>query len=128
MKRNVFDKNYRVSGLSPFVADSDVETMTNVLNAKYSYEYNSFSDVSQQAKDFIDSLLQKEPKKRLTAEKALNHEWITYNCSILDKNRNRELILSVTKTKLKRYVIKKRWRRIFQAVIALRRMGAKFDD
>ncbi len=114
--------------MSPFVGDSDVETMSNVLNANFSFDYNSFNDVSQQAKDFIDSLLLKEPKKRLSAEKALNHEWITYNCSMLDKKRNRDLILSVTKTKLKRYVIKKRWLKATQAIIALRRMGAKFCD
>lgn len=35
--------------------------------------------------------------------------------------------LVVTKAKLKRYVIKKRWAKAVAAIIALKRMGAKID-
>ena len=49
----------RVSGLSPFMGDTDLETMANVTIAEYDYEDEAFDNVSQEAKDFIDSLLVK---------------------------------------------------------------------
>ena len=50
----------RVSGLSPFMGDTDLETMANVTIAEYDYEDEAFDNVSCEAKDFIDSLLVKE--------------------------------------------------------------------
>ena len=50
----------RVSGLSPFMGDTDLETMANVTIAEYDYEDEAFDNVSTEAKDFIDSLLVKE--------------------------------------------------------------------
>lgn len=124
-----FNKTFRLSGLSPFVGENDFETMNNVNSCEFSFNYQSFADVSEQAKDFIRSLLQKQSKKRLTAEKAKNHPWITSNTQYVEPktSQNPDLILSVTKTKLKRYVIRKRWIKATQAILALRRMGARFD-
>lgn len=103
-----------VSGLSPFVGDDDVQTMTNVTLGNYSFNYSSFDDVSEQAKDFIRSLLVKEGRKRLSAKKALRHPWLA---DLLQRNTE----LSVTKTKLKRYVIKKRWVKAINTIIAMQR-------
>ena len=50
----------RVSGLSPFMGDTDLETMANVTIAEYDYEDEAFDNVSKEAKDFIDRLLVKE--------------------------------------------------------------------
>ena len=50
---------FRVSGLSPFMGDTDLETMANVTIAEYDYEDDAFNNVSNEAKDFIDSLLVK---------------------------------------------------------------------
>lgn len=79
--------------------------MTNVSLAKYSYDYAPFEDISDTAKDFVDKLLTKEPSKRLTAKNALNHEWL----SCIKANPDKEITLSLTKTKLKRYVILRRF-------------------
>lgn len=57
--------------------------------------------------------------KRLTAQSALRHPWL------INSAFNTEL--HVTKAKLKRYVIKKRWIKAVNTIIALRRMGAKID-
>lgn len=78
--------------------------MANVSEGKYSFDYSSFDDISSQAKDFVEKLLVKETSKRMTAKNALNHEWL--NC--LNGNSEREITLSLTKTKLKRYVILRR--------------------
>lgn len=105
---------HSVSGLSPFVGDDDVQTMTNVTLGNYSFNFTSFDDVSEQAKDFIRSLLVKEGRKRLTAKQALRHPWLA---DLLQRNTE----LSVTKTKLKRYVIKKRWVKAINTIIAIQR-------
>ena len=50
---------FRLSGLSPFMGDTDLETMANVTIAEYDYEDEAFDNISESAKDFIDSLLVK---------------------------------------------------------------------
>ena len=50
----------RLSGLSPFMGDTDLETMANVTIAEYDYEDEAFDNISADAKDFIDRLLIKE--------------------------------------------------------------------
>lgn len=51
----------RLSGISPFLGDSDAETCQNVSVGDYDYE-DEFPAVSQEAKDFIDGLLIRNPK------------------------------------------------------------------
>ena len=51
---------FRLSGLSPFMGDTDLETMANVTIAEYDYEDEAFNNISQEAKNFIDKLLVKE--------------------------------------------------------------------
>ena len=52
--------NFSLSGLSPFMGDTDLETMANVTIAEYDYEDEAFSNISDQAKDFVDQLLIKK--------------------------------------------------------------------
>lgn len=51
-----------LSGLSPFVGDTDVDTMTNVTLGKYDFNDDAFKQVSENAKDFIRKLLLKDAK------------------------------------------------------------------
>lgn len=95
-----------MSGLSPFVGSDDYETMTNVSFAKYSFDHPEFDDISSTAKDFVSQLLKKDPSKRLLAKNAIKHEWLTQ----LDSIKNSpDICLSMTKRKLKRYVILRRY-------------------
>lgn len=57
--------------------------------------------------------------KRLLGQNSLKHPWL------ISSALNTEL--SITKGKLKRYVIKKRWIKAVNTIIALHRMGAKLD-
>lgn len=98
-----------LSGLSPFVGGDDFETMTNVSLAKFSFDYQPFDDITNQAKDFIEKLLVKEPSKRLTAKNALSHLWLTNCTKPSTPNSNSNLPLSLTKRNLKRLVILKRY-------------------
>ncbi|XP_011297891.1 calcium-dependent protein kinase 2 [Fopius arisanus] len=66
-----------LSGLSPFMGDTDVETMANVTIAKYDFDHEAFADISEDAKDFIRRLLIKDKEKRATAAQCQRHRWIT---------------------------------------------------
>lgn len=50
----------RLSGLSPFMGDTDIETMANVTIAKYDFDHEAFTEISEDAKDFIRCLLVKD--------------------------------------------------------------------
>jgi len=65
-----------LSGLSPFMGDTDLETMANVTIAEYDYEDEAFDSISEEAKDFIDRLLIKDKDRRSTAEQCLRHPWL----------------------------------------------------
>lgn len=56
-------------------------------------------------------------RNRMIGAEALKHNWL--------KTAEQEKTLS--KIKLKRYVIKKQWIRAKNTILALRRMGAKLD-
>jgi len=108
-----------LSGLSPFMGHTDVETMANVTVGKYDFEDEAFREISENAKNFIAKLLVKDITERMTASQCLEHKWL------LESTVQSEMVLS--KKKLKRYVIKKRWVKAVNTIIALHRMGAKID-
>lgn len=59
---NLARLTYRVSGLSPFAGETDVETMANVTIGKYDFLDEAFDTVSPDAIDFITKLLEKDPR------------------------------------------------------------------
>ncbi|XP_074605530.1 spaghetti-squash activator [Brevipalpus obovatus] len=104
-----------LSGLSPFMGDSDLETMANVTSAKYDFDDESFDAISKAAKDFISKLLVRDIKKRMTTKECLNHRWL---------KSKRKPAAALNKTKLKKFVIRRRWQKAVNAILALKRMGA----
>ncbi|XP_024888759.1 death-associated protein kinase 1-like isoform X4 [Temnothorax curvispinosus] len=65
-----------LSGASPFLGEDKQETYANVAACQYQFDNEYFSNVSEIAKDFIRSLLIKDPKERGNAESCLKHPWI----------------------------------------------------
>ncbi|XP_014237992.1 calcium/calmodulin-dependent protein kinase type 1G-like isoform X2 [Trichogramma pretiosum] len=65
-----------LSGLSPFMGDTDVETMANVTIAKYDFDHEAFADISEDAKDFIRCLLVKDIAARASATDCREHPWL----------------------------------------------------
>ncbi|XP_020291158.1 death-associated protein kinase 1-like isoform X2 [Pseudomyrmex gracilis] len=65
-----------LSGASPFLGEDKQETYANVAACQYQFDNEFFSNVSEIAKDFIRSLLIKDPKERGNAESCLKHPWI----------------------------------------------------
>lgn len=66
-----------LSGLNPFTAETNQQTIDNISTAAYSYDDESFKQVSVEALDFTDRLMTKERKHRMTAAEALAHPWLT---------------------------------------------------
>uniref|UniRef100_T1GUH5 Protein kinase domain-containing protein n=1 Tax=Megaselia scalaris TaxID=36166 RepID=T1GUH5_MEGSC len=65
-----------LSGISPFMGETDIETMANVTVAKYDFDDEAFSQVSKEALDFISKLLVKDLSSRMTATQCLEHTWL----------------------------------------------------
>lgn len=47
----------RLSGLSPFAGDNDVETLKNVRACDWEFDDDAFANISNEGKDFISKLL-----------------------------------------------------------------------
>uniref|UniRef100_A0A8C1XK82 Myosin light chain kinase family, member 4a n=2 Tax=Cyprinus carpio TaxID=7962 RepID=A0A8C1XK82_CYPCA len=66
-----------LSGLSPFLGDDDSETLNNILACQWNFEEDEFSEVSEEAKDFISKLLVVDKSWRIGATEALKHPWLS---------------------------------------------------
>ncbi len=51
--------------------------MKKIKIGKFTFHEALFGHISDNAKDFITKLLCYDPEKRMTAEEALEHPWIT---------------------------------------------------
>lgn len=49
----------RLSGLSPFAGENDIETLKNVKACDWDFDEEAFANVSEEGKDFIRRLLLK---------------------------------------------------------------------
>lgn len=65
-----------LSGLPPFNGATDAQILKKVEKSKQSYDAQIWKTVSDQAKDFINQLLTKEPEMRPNAQQALEHPWL----------------------------------------------------
>lgn len=65
-----------LSGCMPFDDQNKMNLYQKILKADYSMEGQAWETVSKNAKSFINSLLELDPKKRLKASGALSHAWI----------------------------------------------------
>lgn len=52
----------RLSGLSPFLGETDAETMNFIVNCNWDFDADSFEGLSEEAKDFVSRLLVKEKR------------------------------------------------------------------
>jgi len=93
-----------LSGLSPFMGDSDAETFANITRAAYDFDDDAFDACSEAAKEFITQLLQSRQPDRMSADEALLHSWLTAG-----QVRAKATVLS--KEKLKKFIIRRKWQR-----------------
>ena len=104
-----------LSGLSPFMGDSDVETFSNITGLCYDFEDDAFEHISEDAKDFILNLLVKDQRKRLKALECLKHPWLN------QRQSDRRAWKEINTDKLKSFLMRRRWQKAAHAIRALGR-------
>ncbi|XP_020365370.2 myosin light chain kinase, smooth muscle-like isoform X1 [Rhincodon typus] len=104
-----------LSGLSPFQGDSDTETLTNVTAVSWEFDEEAFAEISENAKNFISSLLQKNMRRRLTCEECLNHPWL--------QSTEQGVAKTLSKERMKRFLAKQKWKKAGKALLALKRLA-----
>lgn len=107
-----------LSGESPFQGNNDAETFSLVTAASFEFDPESFEDISDEAKDFISSLLKKDQRSRLSCTEALAHSWVASFTPL-----TRRPTKSLNKEKMKRFLARRKWKKTGQAVLALNRMA-----
>ncbi|XP_029914606.1 myosin light chain kinase, smooth muscle isoform X2 [Myripristis murdjan] len=107
-----------LSGESPFQGNSDDETLALVTAAQWEFDEDSFEEITEQAKDFISSLLNKNTRRRMTCEEALAHPWM----AAFDSG-DPSTTKSLSKEKMKRFLARQKWKKAGKALLALKRMA-----
>uniref|UniRef100_A0AAY5EJ37 Protein kinase domain-containing protein n=1 Tax=Electrophorus electricus TaxID=8005 RepID=A0AAY5EJ37_ELEEL len=108
-----------LSGLSPFQGETDEETLKNIVAMSYVFEPHYFSQTSSMAKDFIQKLLTKDQRERMTAEDCLIHPWIKPLTKTQMARRNRS---SINMKYFKRFNAKRKWKMSYNMVSACNRL------
>ncbi|XP_071394261.1 calcium/calmodulin-dependent protein kinase type 1D-like [Centroberyx affinis] len=106
----------RLCGYPPFYDENDSKLFEQILKADYEFDAPYWDDISDSAKDFISSLMEKDPAKRYTCEQALRHPWIagdTALCKNIHESVSRQIRKNFAKSK---------WRQAFNATAVVRHM------
>ncbi|XP_075868251.1 calcium/calmodulin-dependent protein kinase type 1D [Nelusetta ayraudi] len=103
-------------GYPPFYDENDSKLFEQILKADYEFDAPYWDDISDSAKDFISSLMEKDPAKRFTCEQSLRHPWIagdTALCKNIHESVSRQIRKNFAKSK---------WRQAFNATAVVRHM------
>ncbi|KAM9345915.1 myosin light chain kinase, smooth muscle isoform 1-T2 [Symphorus nematophorus] len=106
-----------LSGESPFQGNSDAETLALVTAAQWEFDEESFDGITDEAQNFISSLLNKDTRRRMTCEEALAHPWMAFDSGDVATTKN------LSKEKMKRFLARQKWRKAGKALLALKRMA-----
>ncbi|XP_062264613.1 myosin light chain kinase, smooth muscle [Platichthys flesus] len=107
-----------LSGESPFQGASDTETLALVTAAQWEFDEESFEEITDEAQNFISSLLNKDTRRRMSCAEALAHPWMAaFNSGDCANTK------SLSKEKMKRYLARQKWKKAGKAMLALKRMA-----
>jgi hypothetical protein len=74
-------------GYPPFNGDSDYAIYASIRRGNVEFPQRCWANKSPECIDFIKGLLQKDPRRRLTAQEALMHPWIVQMTSTTSESR-----------------------------------------
>ena len=66
-------------GYAPFYGENDKEIYNQVLKGEYDFPKEEWQNVSEEAKNLVQKMLEKDTKKRITALDALQNKWFKIN-------------------------------------------------
>jgi len=102
-------------GYPPFYDENDANLFAQILKGEFEFDSPYWDDISDEAKDFIRSLMCVNVEHRLTCHTALEHCWIT------GKQSERNIHATVSE-QLKKNFAKSRWRQAYNAIAVSRQM------
>ncbi|XP_060064239.1 myosin light chain kinase, smooth muscle-like isoform X2 [Ylistrum balloti] len=106
-----------LSGLSPFMGDTDAETLSNVTAGEFDFDDEAFEDISNHARDFIEKALNLNRQIRPSAKDCLSHRWLV-------KEQNSAKKLRQSLRNLKQFMARRKWQKMGTAIRALGRMSS----
>lgn len=72
---------YMLSGYLPFEGTDAIDVLKKISVCELDFSTGSWNRVSTEAKRFVRMLMHPDPRKRITADCALENEWIVSHCS-----------------------------------------------
>ena len=88
-------------GYSPFRSENLADLVEECRHGRIAFHERYWKDVSKDAKEFILTLLQPDPKRRATSEQALQHVWLKGETAT-DHNLLPEIRAYLAKARLRR--------------------------
>uniref|UniRef100_A0A8D1MG74 Protein kinase domain-containing protein n=1 Tax=Sus scrofa TaxID=9823 RepID=A0A8D1MG74_PIG len=107
-----------LSGLSPFLGETDAETMNFIVNCNWDFDADTFEGLSEEAKDFVSRLLIKEKSCRMSATQCLKHEWLNN----LPAKASKSKVRLKSQLLLQKYMAQRKWKKHFYVVTAANRL------
>ena len=70
-------RTYRsLDSQSEFFRSAEAALLQMIVRGRYRFHSHSWARISDEAKDFVRSLMCVDPSKRVTCEEALQHPWL----------------------------------------------------
>ena len=66
-----------LSGKVPFPGRNELEIISNVIKGEFHFNHEAFKTISNECKDLICRLLEKDAEMRYTAQQAFEHPWLS---------------------------------------------------
>lgn len=127
-----------LSGVPPFPDKPNLpEYFRQMRKSRVEFPNKYWKNVSREAKELILFLLEKDPRRRYTAAKVLEHKWITTNCQFDDPESMMESSLSLTsqstldkgrRKRLKIILFKNQLHRTVQYLVMMARLRDAMDS
>ena len=96
-------------GQYPFNGNSDKEIFDNILNSNINFNSPKWNKISNNAKSFVKLCLEKNPDKRPSAIKALDHPWFA---NVLNETHRVENLRAGILLNIKNFKIKQKFKQM----------------
>mmetsp|Transcript_29865 Transcript_29865/g.63948 ORF Transcript_29865/g.63948 Transcript_29865/m.63948 type:complete len:344 (+) Transcript_29865:382-1413(+) len=108
-----------LGGYPPFIENTQRELFRKIKRGDYEFHEEYWGTVSKEARNLIKSLLTVDPKKRLTADQALENSWMRGDAESLAKKG-----LDKNLESLKRFNAKRKFKAAVSTVVAVNKLNS----